>query len=175
MLGGAVSRVMDRGIAQANQAAVGNGAVGRVMADMNSRVANAAKDGVAENMGSTEAGRAGMNVASALTAGSAAGTGGALGGFGAPSTGAASSPSGPANSQSALAACMNVVYPGDKRDVQVTGYDRIAQFDLCAYKATGDQRYIADGNQQCRVLDGLLRSTPGSFRPYFCSGPSLKQ
>lgn len=174
LLGGVASRVMDRQIAKVTSAAAGSGAVGSVLADVNTRIANEAKDKIANDMGSTQAGRAGLNVASALTGRGAADSSGS-GGSGASGTGAAASPSASATSQPALAACANVQYPGDKSDVQISGYDRIAQFDLCAYKATGDERYIADGNKQCRVLDGLLRSTPGNFQPYFCTGPSLRR
>ena len=40
----------------------------------------------------------------------------------------------------------------------------------------GDENadYLKDGNNQCKVLDGLLKATIGSFTPLFCNGPLLK-
>lgn len=92
LLGGVASRVMDRSIAKVNAAAGGSGPVGNVLADVNSRIANEAKDKIANDMGSTQAGRAGLNVASALTAGAGGAGGAGGGGVGAPGAPAVQSP-----------------------------------------------------------------------------------
>ena len=64
-------------------------------------------------------------------------------------------------------------YTGDTSDIQVYAFDYIAQFDQCAYRATGDTSYITDGDAQCKVLDGMLKSTNGKFKPLYCSGAKL--
>lgn len=100
---------------------------------------------------------------------------GGSGGGGSGSGGSGGSGSGGSGGGSGdLAACGAIKYPGDSSDPQVYSYDYIAQFDACAYRATGDARYLEDGNRQCKVLDGLLRSTVGTFKPLFCNGPSMK-
>lgn len=73
-----------------------------------------------------------------------------------------------------LQACTNATYPGDTSDPQTYLFDKLAQFDGCAYRATNDSRYLADGNAQCKTLDGLLRATSSKFRPQFCNGATLR-
>jgi hypothetical protein len=101
-----------------------------------------------------------------------AGAGFASAGFAAANGGTASSPSGTASSAESV--CANQQYPGDKSEPQVYLFDKLAQFDACMYKATGNSDYQKDGNTQCRVLDGLLKATIGNFTPLYCSGPQLK-
>jgi hypothetical protein len=91
-----------------------------------------------------------------------------------PSSSNLSSGSGSSSGSTTLASCSTVTYPGDKSDPQVYSYDAIAQFDSCAYKATNDARYKTDGDNQCKVLAGLLAATKGTFRPLYCSGSSMK-
>ena len=64
-------------------------------------------------------------------------------------------------------------YPGDSSDPQVYSFDAVAQSYQCLYRATKDNIYITRGNTNCRVLDGLLRSTAGKFTPLFCNGPLM--
>lgn len=92
------------------------------------------------------------------------------------SSSSSSSSSGTSGTQAAsLDACKSAPYPGSTADPQTYSFDAIAQFDQCAYRATGDTRYLSDGNNQCKVLIGFLRSTTSSFRPIFCnSDGSLK-
>lgn len=73
-----------------------------------------------------------------------------------------------------LAACADVVYPGDKSSPQIYIYDAIAQFDACALAATKDERYRSDGNMQCEVLAGTNAATGNTFTPLFCSGSVMK-
>jgi hypothetical protein len=173
MLGGLASRVMDRNMATVNSAMAGTGAVGSAFGSVHNQIASKAKEGIAKDLASTDESRAGFAVASALTAGigANAGSGPSGGGDKTPST-----PAGGAGGKGGaeLQACKSVVYPGNKSDPQVYSYDAIAQFDLCAHKATGDNRYLVDGNNQCKVLDGLLKATRGSFQAHFCQGPNLK-
>ena len=101
-----------------------------------------------------------------------AGAGFTAAGFPAATGGASSGPSGTASS--AESACANQTYPGDTSEPQVYLFDKLAQFDACLYKATNKDIYLTDGNTQCRVLDGLLKATIGTFKPMYCTGPSLK-
>ncbi len=78
------------------------------------------------------------------------------------------------DSTAALTNCKNAPYDGDQSDPQVYVFDAIAQFDICAYKATGNNDYLTDGNRQCRVLAGLIADTRSTFRPLYCSGSSLR-
>jgi alpha-tubulin suppressor-like RCC1 family protein len=97
-----------------------------------------------------------------ISEGSTTGTGG-TGGTGGTSTGAGSDPA---------KACAKLVYPG-KPDPQITFWDQIAQFDQCAYRATGDERYVVDGNRQCKTLAETLAAIRSTFKPYFCNGALL--
>lgn len=100
----------------------------------------------------------------------------ACGGGGTDSSSGSSTASGSTSSASQsgdLQACANLQYPGTDTDPQTSYYDQIAQFDGCAYRATGDSAYITDGNRQCTVLAGLLQATNSTFRPLFCNGGSL--
>jgi hypothetical protein len=90
------------------------------------------------------------------------------------SSSTAGNTNGSSSGSSSLASCESAGYPGDKSDPQVYSFDAIAQFDACAYKATGDSRYKTDGDNQCKVLAGLISATNSSFRPLYCSGSSLK-
>jgi alpha-tubulin suppressor-like RCC1 family protein len=60
-------------------------------------------------------------------------------------------------------------------DPQVYTFDYIAQFDQCAWRATGNPAYVTDGNNQCMVLAGLLDAIGGGFTPRYCKGASLIQ
>jgi hypothetical protein len=184
LLGGLASRLVDRNVAMVNSAMAGTGVVGSTYANLNSQLGAQTKEQIARETASTDEARPGHSIASALSSGGGAGafgSGALSGGSDAFGSSAASGGGNPSASQAAskdspaLKACLSVVYPGDKSDVQVSGFDRIAQFDACAYKATGDERYVADGNNQCKVLAGLLASTRGNFRPLFCSGSLLKR
>ena len=75
---------------------------------------------------------------------------------------------------SAEDACSQEDYRGDTSEPQVYLFDKLAQFDRCLFKATGDSSFLKDGNGQCKVLDGLLAATIGTFKPQFCTGPTLK-
>lgn len=90
-------------------------------------------------------------------------------------TGGSGSSGGSSGSGSSLGsgACGNVKYPGDSSDPQVYSFDAVAQSYQCLYRATKDNIYITRGNTNCRVLDGLLRSTAGKFTPLFCNGPLM--
>ncbi len=100
------------------------------------------------------------------------GSGNATGGSG---TGGSGSSGGSSGSGSSLGsgACGNAKYPGDSSDPQVYSFDAVAQSYQCLYRATKDSTYITQGNTNCRVLDGLLRSTAGKFTPMFCKGPLM--
>lgn len=101
----------------------------------------------------------------------APGTGG---GSGSGSTENGGSAGGTETGQGDLKACASVKYPGDTSEPQVAYFDQIAQFDACAYRATGDRRYITDGNLQCKSLNNFLNSISNNFKPVFCNGPLLK-
>lgn len=181
LLGGVASQIVDRNAALVNSALGGSGVAGRLAADMNSQLAAETKEQIARQTGSTDEGRMGNALASALTSGGRAGTlaSSGVGGSGTTlasqtSPGTASGAQSGANN-AALLACKSVSYPGSKADPQTYVYDAIAQFDACAYKSTGDSRYVTDGNNQCKALAGLLASTRSAFRPYFCSGSLMKQ
>ncbi|MBS7779892.1 hypothetical protein [Acidovorax sp. CCYZU-2555] len=91
-----------------------------------------------------------------------------------PNAGTATGGTGSTGGSGSVSACGGLKYPGDTSDPQTYFFDAIAQLDQCLYRATKDNRYITDGNNQCRSLDGLLRATIGNFTPLFCNGPSLK-
>lgn len=90
-------------------------------------------------------------------------------------TGGSGSSGGSSGSGSSLGsgACGNAKYPGDSSDPQVYSFDAAAQSYQCLYRATKNSTYITQGNTNCRVLDGLLRSTLGKFTPMFCNGPLM--
>lgn len=96
--------------------------------------------------------------------------------FAAPGSGGSGSGSGSGSGggSGSLQACAQQTYPGDTSDPQVYLFDKLAQFDGCAYRATGESAYLTDGNTQCRVLNGLLQATNSRFKPLFCNGASLK-
>jgi hypothetical protein len=102
----------------------------------------------------------------------AAGTAFAAAGFPAAAGGQASSPSGTA--PTAASACGALNYPGDTSEPQVYLHDKYAQFLGCLYKTTGDSQQLDNGNKVCTLLDGLLKSTTGTFTPLFCTGSKLK-
>lgn len=84
--------------------------------------------------------------------------------------------SGPSGAEPTVAsACGNLAYTGDTSEPQVYVYDRYAQHLSCMYKATGEAQYLTNGDKICKILDGLLKSTVGTFRPLFCSGDKLRR
>lgn len=93
--------------------------------------------------------------------------------FAKPNTGSSSGTGSGSGTSGDLASCAKKPYTGDSSDPQVYSFDAIAQFDQCAYRATRDTKYVTDGNNQCKVLNGLLKSTQSSFRPRYCSGDFL--
>lgn len=87
------------------------------------------------------------------------------------------------------AECANKPYINDKSDPQFDVYDQVAQRSLCMYQATGKTEYLDYGNQNCAVLNGLMKtSNNGSgygadgkgglswsngFKPKYCSGGKM--
>ncbi|MCT9809014.1 hypothetical protein N0K08_00030 [Acidovorax sp. Be4] len=94
-------------------------------------------------------------------------------GFPAAAGGTSTGPSGTATTAESV--CASQPYPGDTSEPQVFLFDKIAQLDACLYRATSNSAYLQDGNNQCKVLNGLLQATVGTFHPLFCNGPLLKQ
>jgi hypothetical protein len=92
-----------------------------------------------------------------------------------PSSSSSGDTSGTSSTSTAAAerACADKPYTGDKSTIQVYSYDAIAQLDQCLFRATGDQRYVTDGDRQCSTLDGLIKATGSTFRPQYCSGPRM--
>jgi hypothetical protein len=70
-------------------------------------------------------------------------------------------------------ACTAKAYTGATTDVQTYMYDYIAQIDQCLYRATGNANYIIDGDRQCALLSGWVKTTGSSFRAQYCSGTKL--
>lgn len=85
---------------------------------------------------------------------------------------AAVTPSG--SEPTVAAACGNLSYTGDRSEPQVYMFDQYAQHFSCLYKSTGDSQFLTNGNKVCGILDGLIKTTSGSFRPLFCTGAKLK-
>lgn len=87
------------------------------------------------------------------------------------------------------AECANKPYINDKSDPQFDVYDQVAQKSLCMYQATGKTEYLDYGNQNCAVLNDLMKtSNNGSgygadgkgglswsngFKPKYCSGGKM--
>jgi hypothetical protein len=96
----------------------------------------------------------------------------AAAGYPAAGGGAAGAPSG--SEPTTASACGNLSYPGDTSDPQVYLHDKYAQFLGCLYKATGDSQQLENGNKVCTILDGVLKTIPGTFKPLYCTGAKLK-
>ena len=88
------------------------------------------------------------------------------------STSNSGSNSGSGSGSGSVANCKKP-YTGDDSDPQFYSFDYIAQFDQCAYRATGESSWLTDGDGQCQVLSGLIKATNSRFRPQYCSGSKL--
>lgn len=89
-------------------------------------------------------------------------------------SGSSTASSSAATQEAALKACAAAKYTGTETDPQVYTYDYIAQFDRCALAATGDSKYKTDGDNQCRVLNGLINATGSRFKPIYCNGAVMR-
>jgi hypothetical protein len=166
LLGGLVSRLVDRNVAQVNSALAGTGAVGSVAANLNSRLAEETKAGIARDMMSTDEARLGGAVAGALTSGVGAPTQTASVGGGA--TGGASSSSSTTALTKEMGAACQAEYRGPDKDPQVDSFCKLAAFNTCLDRKTGTTTYRSQTRSVCNQLDQTLRALKSGRAATYC-------
>lgn len=165
LLGGLASKIVDRNAAKVNSALSGTGPVGNVAVNLNSRLAEETKAGIAKDMMSTDEARLGGTVAGALTTGIGASKPGA-------STGGAGAAGGTGGASKTVtkemgAAC-EAEYRGPSNDPQLDSFCKLAAFNNCLDRKTGTTTYQAQTRSVCSQLDQTLRSLKSGRAATYC-------